>query len=121
MEIAKQPFDRTPSYSLNKQNQQSPLQKTNNTPSEELKPSIIANQQPLDKEKVMTQIESMNKVLELNMTSLKFNLHEETDRYYVQVKDQETKEVIREIPTKEFLDLMAKITEFTGILIDKKI
>lgn len=72
------------------------------------------------KDKVETQVDSMNKLLEVNLTSLKFNLHEETDRYYVEVVDQKTKEVVKEIPPKEFLDLMARITEFTGILMDKK-
>lgn len=69
-------------------------------------------------EKVEKQINGINKVLESNLTSLKFNLHEETDRYFVQVQDQKTKEVIKEIPSEEFLDMMARITEYTGILIN---
>ena len=81
----------------------------------------VLNPQTNEKEKVETQIEGINKVLESNMTSLKFNLHEETNRYYVEVQDQKTKEVIKEIPSKEFLDLMARITEYTGILMDTKI
>ncbi|WP_066290409.1 flagellar protein FlaG [Bacillus sp. FJAT-29937] len=79
------------------------------------------NPQTNEKEKVEAQIDGINKVLESNMTSLKFNLHEETNRYYVEVQDQKTKEVIKEIPSKEFLDLMARITEYSGILMDTKI
>ncbi|WP_077214801.1 flagellar protein FlaG [Bacillus dakarensis] len=123
MEITKkQPFDYPSSFSIKKTEQNLPLQKETPTgegkqPNSELKP----NQENVEKEKVVAQIESMNTVFDVNMTSLKFNLHEETERFYVEIQDQKTKEVIKEIPTKEFLDLMARITEFTGILIDKKI
>lgn len=119
MEIAKQTFERT-SYSINNLKEDSTQQK-DIIPQEELQIPSPKKEDRTDKEKVVSQIESMNKVLELNTTSLKFNLHEETERYYVQIRNQQTQEVIREIPTKEFLDLMAKITEFAGILIDKKI
>ncbi|UII55609.1 flagellar protein FlaG [Cytobacillus spongiae] len=89
-----------------------------------IKDSILpSNQEETidNKEKISAQIDSMNKMFELNMTSLKFNLHEDTDRYYVEVRNQDTQEVIKEIPSKEFLDLMARIAEFSGFLVDKRV
>ncbi|WP_180994081.1 flagellar protein FlaG [Bacillus sp. Marseille-P3661] len=72
-------------------------------------------------ETVQKKIDSMNKLFEINNTSMKFNLHEETDRYYVQIRDQNTQKVIKEIPTKDFLDLIGRVMDYVGLLFDKKI
>ncbi|MFP3361912.1 flagellar protein FlaG, partial [Planococcus sp. SIMBA_143] len=50
----------------------------------------------------------------------KFELHDKLEKYYVTVVDSETKEVIKEIPPKKFLDMYAQMAEFMGILIDEK-
>ncbi|MBY0123447.1 flagellar protein FlaG [Bacillus sp. S/N-304-OC-R1] len=75
----------------------------------------------LSKEEAEHVIKGMNEFLKPKFTSLNFKMHEELDRYYVEVVDQETKKVIREIPSKELLDMYAKMTEFLGIFIDKKL
>ncbi|MFD2442699.1 flagellar protein FlaG [Bacillus sp. CGMCC 1.16607] len=80
-----------------------------------------------DKKKDLTKDEAeqivngINEFLKPQYTSLNFKMHEELDKYYVEVIDQETKKVIREIPSKELLDMYAKMTEFLGLFIDKKL
>ncbi len=80
-----------------------------------------------NKEKELTKKEAehvvngMNEFLKPKFTSLKFKLHEDLDRYYIEVVDQDTEKVVREIPSKELLDMYAKMTEFLGIFIDKKL
>ncbi|MFP7492363.1 flagellar protein FlaG [Terribacillus saccharophilus] len=66
-------------------------------------------------------IETMNQFLETSHTNMKFELHDKLDRYYVTVIDSETQEVIKEIPPKKLLDGYAKMAEFMGLLVDKKI
>lgn len=66
-------------------------------------------------------VNGLNEFLEPHYTTISFELHEELDRYYVEVIDRETKEVIREIPDKELLDIYAKMTEFLGIFFDAKL
>ena len=73
------------------------------------------------KENVKQVIDSLNKFLEPNNTSLKFELHEELNEYYVTIVNDETHEVIREIPSKKILDIYAAMTEFLGFVVDKKI
>jgi len=73
------------------------------------------------KENVKQVIDSLNKFLEPNHTSLKFELHEELNEYYVTIVNNETREVIREIPSKKILDIYAAMTEFLGFVVDKKI
>lgn len=74
-----------------------------------------------DKSDIEKVIETMNQFLEPTHTNMKFELHEELDRYFVTVVDSDTQEVIKEIPPKKLLDGYAKMAEFMGLLVDKKI
>ncbi|PLS17895.1 flagellar biosynthesis protein FlaG [Bacillus sp. M6-12] len=98
--------------SLVEQQQENQLRK-NNDEKEEKK--------ELSKEEAEHVVKGMNEFLTPKMTSLNFELHEKLDRYYVEVVDVETKKVIREIPSKELLDVYAKMTEYLGLFIDKKL
>lgn len=74
-----------------------------------------------DKSDIEKVIETMNKFLEPTHTNMKFELHEELDRYFVTVVNSDTQEVVKEIPPKKLLDGYAKMAEFMGLLVDKKI
>lgn len=73
------------------------------------------------KEKVKEIVDGMNKFMEASPTAVKFEFHEKLNEYYVKIIDEKTKEVVREIPPKKMLDFYAAMTEFIGILVDKKI
>ncbi|WP_138419464.1 flagellar protein FlaG [Aquibacillus sediminis] len=75
----------------------------------------------LDKEQVNELVESINEFLEPTRTSLKFEMHEKLDRHYVQVIDQETEEVIKEIPPKKLLDAYASMAELMGFIVDETV
>lgn len=81
----------------------------------------VPSSQNDSKESVQQVIDSLNKFLEPNNTSLKFELHEELNEYYVTIVNNETHEVVREIPSKKILDICAAMTEFLGFVVDKKI
>ena len=57
----------------------------------------------------------------MHNVSLQFSMHEATGRTMVNVTEQETGKLIRQIPPKQVLDLAAKIDEMIGILFDKKV
>jgi flagellar protein FlaG len=65
-------------------------------------------------------IKGINDFLQPTHTSIKFVLHEKLDDYYVNVVDDQTKEVIKEIPSKKLLDTYAKMMEFVGLIVDEK-
>ncbi|RBP91502.1 flagellar protein FlaG [Cytobacillus firmus] len=74
------------------------------------------------KEEQLTEVViSMNEFLQASHTSLKFVLHEELNEYYVTLVDDLTQEVVKEIPSKKMLDMYAAMTEFVGLMVDKKI
>ena len=54
-------------------------------------------------------------------THIQFKLHQKTNELMVQIVDQKTDKVIREYPTKEFLDTIAAIRTYVGLMLDKKI
>jgi len=59
----------------------------------------------------------------LNMmhdVALNFSVHESSGRVVVTVADEETGEIIREIPSGEFLNLSVKLEEMFGMLFDQK-
>lgn len=63
---------------------------------------------------------ALNKTLEYINTRLSFQIHEETDRLMARIIDVKTLEVIKEMPPEEFLDLIARIREMVGLLIDER-
>lgn len=75
--------------------------------------------QPYDKTVLDRIADGLNRTLEAVDKRLKFLVHEETERIYVQVIDKETGEVIREIPPEKILDLVGHIQKLIGLLIDE--
>ncbi|MCF6093423.1 flagellar protein FlaG [Microaerobacter geothermalis] len=76
----------------------------------------------LSKTDAQKVVDGLNKVLEASsQTHLKFQLHEKLNEYYVTIVDDRTNQVIREIPPKKLLDIVANIQEALGLLVDKKI
>jgi flagellar protein FlaG len=75
----------------------------------------------VSKEQLREIVKGMNEFLQPSQTSLKFELHDELKEYYVQIIDERTKEVIREIPPKKLLDMYATMMQFVGLIVDKKI
>ncbi|WP_082174464.1 flagellar protein FlaG [Bacillus sp. FJAT-27231] len=74
-----------------------------------------------EKAKMEKIVQGMNDFLKPSNTHLKFEFHDELEEYYVTMIDDETQEVIREIPSKKLLDMYAAMTDYLGILVDKKI
>lgn len=87
-------------------------------------PSNQGEQLPLDdteRERVTKVVNGLNDFLTPSQTSLKFVFHEKLNEYYVTLIDDQTKEIVREIPSKKMLDFYAAMKDYIGVLIDKKI
>ncbi|MCM3618778.1 flagellar protein FlaG [Sutcliffiella horikoshii] len=74
-----------------------------------------------DKYKMETIVNGMNNFMEPMNVAVRFELHAELNEYYVTVVDVATEEIVREIPSKKFLDMYAAMTEYMGLFVDKKI
>lgn len=69
---------------------------------------------------VIDAIEKANKLIIGTRTEMEFSIHEKTKEIMVKVIDSDTKEVIREIPREKLLDMVAKMWEMAGILVDER-
>ena len=49
-----------------------------------------------------------------------FGYHEGTNRVTIKIVDKDTKKVIKELPPEKTLDMIAKVWEMAGILVDEK-
>ena len=69
-------------------------------------------------EQIRKAVEKLNK--NLGNSEAVFGIHEDTNRVTIKIVDKTTKEVIRELPPEKTLDMIAKVWDLAGILIDEK-
>ncbi len=58
--------------------------------------------------------------IRLSSASITFTKDKDTDEVIIKIIDNETKEVIKQIPPEEIMKLKRFLTELQGILLDKK-
>ena len=75
-------------------------------------------QQKAQNEKIKKAVEQLNKSMQ-NSEAI-FGIHEATNRVTIKIVDKDTKEVIKEVPAEETLDMIAKAWELAGLLVDEK-
>ncbi|MBO4591789.1 MAG: flagellar protein FlaG [Eubacterium sp.] len=75
--------------------------------------------QPSDEE-VKSAIKEANKRAVFGHASAQFSYHEATKRISVKIVDNDTKEIIREIPPEKTLDMISKMWELAGLVVDEK-
>lgn len=76
-------------------------------------------QEPTEKQ-IRSALEQANHQAKMKQTACEFTYDENTKRISITVKDKQTDEVIREIPGEETLEMISKIWELAGILVDEK-
>ena len=69
-------------------------------------------------EAVKKAVEEMNKKMANSVAQ--FGIHEETNHITIKIVDKETKKVIKELPPEKTLDMIAKVWEMAGLLVDEK-
>ena len=78
-----------------------------------------------DRENTKAENDAIKKVVEnINKNSTNseavFGIHEGTNRVTIKIVDKDTKKVIKELPPEKTLDMIAKVWEMAGILVDEK-
>ncbi len=71
-----------------------------------------ANQERLHK-----AVEELNK--KMGNSEAIFGIHEETNRVTIKIVDKESREVIKELPPEKTLDMIARVWEMAGIMVDE--
>lgn len=73
-----------------------------------------------DSRRIKNAVDHANQTMRQSRTKCEFSYHEETKRVSIKVIDAETEEVIREIPPEETLEMISKMWELAGLMVDEK-
>ena len=76
-------------------------------------------QQQVTNEQIKKAVEKLNKNM-MSHSEAVFGIHEATNRITIKIIDKDTKKVIKELPPEKTLDMIAKVWEMAGILVDEK-
>ncbi len=88
-----------------------------------LQKNAVSASGALDKQTATTQedvdqaVEKINNAVRTFSQKLEFSVDKETDAFVVQVVDKETKEVLRQIPSEEVLNIAKALDKLQGLLI----
>lgn len=75
-------------------------------------------EQQASNDQIRKAVEQLNKGM-ANSEAV-FGIHEGTNRVTIKIVDKNTKEVIRELPPEKTLDMIARVWDMAGILVDEK-
>lgn len=84
-------------------------------------PTISSEDENLSEEELMGAVGKVNRDIIAYDRKLEISVHEKTRKIMVKVINTNNDEVIRELPPEKALDMLAKIWELAGIIIDEKI
>ena len=71
-------------------------------------------------EQLKKAIAEMNRKISNSNEEAVFGIHEKTNRITIKIVDKDTKEIRKEFPPEKTLDMIAKVWEIAGILVDEK-
>ncbi|MBS3951273.1 MAG: flagellar protein FlaG [Peptococcaceae bacterium] len=66
-------------------------------------------------------VQRMNMTMQALNIRLKFEKHEASGEYIVKVVNEDSQEVIREIPAEKTLDLLVHLRHLVGVLVDERV
>ncbi|SJZ43409.1 flagellar protein FlaG [Selenihalanaerobacter shriftii] len=94
--------------------------KTNQTTGNNPNTEKLEKKDP-NKKDIKEGVDKLNEAVQTFHEELEFKLHKKSKRMMVKIVNTQNHEVIKEIPPKETLDMLGKIKEMVGLIIDKKI
>lgn len=72
------------------------------------------------REQVAAAVKHINQSLPISSQSLEFSLDDDSKQMVVKVIDQDTREVVRQIPSVEALEIAKSLDKMMGLLIKQK-
>ena len=73
-----------------------------------------------DRDEVSSAVKKLNDALPQSAQSLEFEIDEESKDLVVKIIDRDTKEVVRQMPTKEALEMAKSIDKMVGRLLNQR-
>lgn len=74
----------------------------------------------ISEEDIKKSMEKLNSFFEDEKVHVVYERHDKLNQIMIKIVDDETKEIVAEYPPEKILDMVAKMCEMVGILIDRK-
>jgi uncharacterized FlaG/YvyC family protein len=98
-----------------------PVAVNSENPEERLLLELIkSDSKDISQDELKKKVEQLNKAAEAMDRRFRFEIHKETHRIIVKVFRKDNDELIAEIPPKKILDVLARIDQEMGFLVDTK-
>ena len=78
-----------------------------------------AKQTISENSQIKKAVEEINK--KAHNSEAVFGIHDATNRVTIKIVDKDTKKVLKEYPPEKTLDMIAKVWEMAGLLVDQKL
>jgi len=78
----------------------------------------LAEAQAAQQAQIKRAVEEINR--KANNSEAVWGVHEDTNRVTIKLVDKQTKEVIKEFPPDKTLDMIARVWEMAGLMVDEK-
>lgn len=75
----------------------------------------------LGEEELIRSIDKAVKALQGPETTVEISVHDKTNAIMIKVLNKDTGELLREIPPEKTLEIVAKMMEFAGLIIDERL
>lgn len=70
--------------------------------------------------KIRTAVDTINESLKESHTSIKMKYHDKINRISIKIVNDDTKEVIKEIPPEDTLEMVQRMLEQAGVIVDER-
>lgn len=107
------------SYGIGVSTQKAVINSNGELSFEQNKDNSLQNKE-VDKKELEHAVNKLNKFLEDESTHAEYEMHDKLKNIMIKIVDDNTGKVVMEIPPKKILDMVAKMCEMVGILLDKK-
>lgn len=82
--------------------------------------TVETKERPVSEEQVSKAVETINKLFEDKSTYVQYEVYGKMRSITIKILDNRTNEVIKEIPPKKLIDMVDKLCELAGVLVDEK-
>ena len=79
-----------------------------------------SSQQLAQNAQIRKAVEDINKSAIKEQSEAIFGIHEATNRVTIKIVDKKSKDVLKEYPAEKTLDMIAKVWEMAGLMVDEK-
>lgn len=99
------------------------LERSQDTPIKvvDRKQEIPSAREEIPREAVEKTVEKLNRLMGIIDKRYEYSVHEDSHRLSVKIVDQQSGEVLAEIPSKRALDILESFSQMAGLFFDKRV